>query len=125
MKKALLSIIVILFAGAVITQDNEVVYSFTTANDKTVQLLYNAGENIFTYQFISNDTIELEIQDVLNDDEVFDPFKVTAYFIFLQKEIQDKSISKIIHDQKHLTILPCIDEYLVECIKEFLRTTST
>ena len=60
-----------------------------------------------------------------SDDELFDPSKVTSYFSFLNKDIKDRSITRIIKNQKHLTILSIIDEYLVDCINKFRPTTAS
>lgn len=78
MKHIYLSILIILSTFSVIAQNDNVIYSFETTNNKVVQLIYNETDSIFIYRFLSRDKkIELEVRDDLKDDNIV--FTVHGY----------------------------------------------
>lgn len=56
---------------------NDTIYAFLTSNNKIVQFLYNKPDSVFTYQFISNGKVELEVRDDLKDTDTI--FTVEGY----------------------------------------------
>jgi hypothetical protein len=77
MKHIYLSILIILSTFSVFAQNDDVIYSFKTINNKVVQLIYNKTDSIFIYRFLSKGKIELEVRDDLKDDDVV--FTVQGY----------------------------------------------
>lgn len=77
MKHIRLLLALVLLSPLLPAQSNDVMYSFRTANNKVVELSYNQHENQFTYRFLAKETVELEISDDLNDDNVI--FSVRGY----------------------------------------------
>jgi hypothetical protein len=72
MKSILLSILFSISTISVIAQNENVIYSFKTTNNKVVQLIFNESDSIFIYRFLSKEKIELEIRDDLTDaDTIF------------------------------------------------------
>lgn len=47
----------------------DTIYAFRTTNNKILQFLYNQTDSVFTYQFISNGKLELEVVDDLKDQD--------------------------------------------------------
>ena len=77
MKSIILSILISLSTLSVIAQNENVVYSFKTRNNKVVQLIFNESDSVFTYRFLSKGKIELEIKDDLTDADTI--FTVKGY----------------------------------------------
>lgn len=78
MKKIYLLFLIGLFSLSAFAQDAEVIYSFTTSNHKTVQLLYNETDKICTFRVLSFfKKIKLEVIDDLKDDDIV--FSVHGY----------------------------------------------
>lgn len=63
-----IAIIFLLILGAqVFSQDRDSVYEFITDNNKIIKLQYNEIDNVFFFEMKSNNKIELEVRDDLND----------------------------------------------------------
>lgn len=77
MKSIILSILISLSAFSAIAQNEDVIYSFKTKNNKVVQIIFNDSDSIFTYRFLSKGKIELEISDNLTDTDTI--FTVHGY----------------------------------------------
>lgn len=77
MKYIYLLILIGLSAFSVFAQDDDVIYSFQTTNNKVVQLIYNETDSIFIYRFLSKGEIELEVRDDLKDEDIV--FTVDGY----------------------------------------------
>jgi hypothetical protein len=77
MKKILLSILICLSTFSVFAQDENVIYSFKTKNNKVVELIFNDADSVFIYRFLSKGKIELEIRDDLTDTDTI--FTVHGY----------------------------------------------
>lgn len=61
----------------VVDEKDEILFSFRTNKDKVVQLIHNKFSNVFKYRFISNNEIQLEVTDNLNDKEEI--FAINGY----------------------------------------------
>jgi hypothetical protein len=77
MKNILLSILICFSAFSIFAQDENVIYSFKTKNNKVVELIFNESDSVFIYRFLSKGKIELEIRDDLTDTDTI--FTVKGY----------------------------------------------
>jgi len=77
MKSIFLSILICLSTFSVFAQNDNIIYSFKTTNNKVVQLIFNESDSIFMYRFLSKGRIELEIRDDLTDTDTI--FTVHGY----------------------------------------------
>jgi hypothetical protein len=77
MKSIILAILISLSAFSAIAQNENVIYSFKTKNNKVVELIFNESDSVFIYRFLSKGKLELEIRDDLTDTDTI--FTVHGY----------------------------------------------
>jgi hypothetical protein len=77
MKFVYLFVLISLSTFSVFAQNDNIIYSFETTNNKVVQVIYNETDRIFIYRFLSKGKIELEVRDDLKDDDII--FTVQGY----------------------------------------------
>lgn len=77
MKLIYLFLLISQMSFLVFAQNDNVIYSFKTKNNKVVQLIHDQDSSIFIYRFLSKGKIELEVRDNLLDDDTI--FTVDGY----------------------------------------------
>lgn len=77
MKNIFLSILISLSTIMASAQDDNVIYSFKTTKNKTVQLILDEQHNIFTFRLLSFGRVKLEVTDDLRDNDTI--FTVNGY----------------------------------------------
>jgi len=72
------ALILLLITGIqVFSQERDSIYEFLTENNKIIKLQYFEKDDLFIFEMRTNDKVELEVKDYLNDQNVV--FTVAGY----------------------------------------------
>ncbi len=77
MKRTILLILLNILTHQLVAQEDNIIYSFTTINNKVVQLTYDETNRIFIFRLISTNRIVIEVEDDLRDNN--NVFYVNGY----------------------------------------------